>query len=126
MRVLDADCIVTRCGYTGEDGYEISVPPQHAVRIATALLDHKEVLPAGLGPRDSLRLEAGLCLYGNDIDETTTPGEAGLLWTIGKRRREKGAPPSATPARSYTTLWHRRLRAVAVATQAASLAAMPS
>ncbi|NWU63435.1 GCST protein, partial [Pterocles burchelli] len=80
-------CRVTRCGYTGEDGVEISVPARQAVELAERLLDVPEVWPAGLAARDSLRLEAGLCLYGNDIDETTTPAEAGLLWTLGKRRR---------------------------------------
>jgi aminomethyltransferase len=91
MKVLGIDgCIVTRCGYTGEDGYEISVPHDSAVKLATALLENKAVLPAALGPRDSLRLEAGLCLYGHDLDETITPGEAVLTWTIGKRRKEEG------------------------------------
>ncbi|KAF1645242.1 Aminomethyltransferase, mitochondrial, partial [Eudyptes chrysocome] len=80
-------CRVTRCGYTGEDGVEISVPAGRAVELAERLLGVPEVWPAGLAARDSLRLEAGLCLYGNDIDETTTPAEAGLLWTLGKRRR---------------------------------------
>ncbi|NXP70701.1 GCST protein, partial [Ramphastos sulfuratus] len=80
-------CRVTRCGYTGEDGVEISVPVGRAVELAEQLLGVPEVWPAGLAARDSLRLEAGLCLYGNDIDETTTPAEAGLMWTLGKRRR---------------------------------------
>ncbi|NWS46999.1 GCST protein, partial [Probosciger aterrimus] len=80
-------CRVTRCGYTGEDGVEISVPAGQAVELAEQLLGVPEVWPAGLAARDSLRLEAGLCLYGNDIDETTTPAEAGLMWTLGKRRR---------------------------------------
>ncbi|XP_014808973.1 PREDICTED: aminomethyltransferase, mitochondrial [Calidris pugnax] len=80
-------CRVTRCGYTGEDGVEISVPAGRAVEVAERLLGFPEVWPAGLAARDSLRLEAGLCLYGNDIDETTTPAEAGLMWTLGKRRR---------------------------------------
>ncbi|NXY80346.1 GCST protein, partial [Glareola pratincola] len=80
-------CRVMRCGYTGEDGVEISVPTGRAVELAERLLGVPEVWPAGLAARDSLRLEAGLCLYGNDIDETTTPAEAGLLWTLGKRRR---------------------------------------
>jgi aminomethyltransferase len=87
---------VTRCGYTGEDGFEISVPAADAERLARALLAEPEVKPAGLGARDTLRLEAGLCLYGNDIDETTTPIEAGLLWTIGRRRRQEGGFPGAT------------------------------
>ncbi|XP_004419760.1 PREDICTED: aminomethyltransferase, mitochondrial isoform X2 [Ceratotherium simum simum] len=80
-------CRVTRCGYTGEDGVEISVPAAGAVCLATALLDNPEVKLAGLAARDSLRLEAGLCLYGNDIDEHTTPVEGSLSWTLGKRRR---------------------------------------
>ncbi|XP_033922064.1 aminomethyltransferase, mitochondrial isoform X5 [Melopsittacus undulatus] len=77
-------CRVTRCGYTGEDGVEISVPAGRAVELAEQLLGVPEVWPAGLAARDSLRLEAGLCLYGNDIDETTTPAEAGLMWTLGR------------------------------------------
>ncbi|ELK15098.1 Aminomethyltransferase, mitochondrial [Pteropus alecto] len=82
-----SSCRVTRCGYTGEDGVEISVPAAGAVRLATALLENSEVKLAGLAARDSLRLEAGLCLYGNDIDEHTTPVEGSLSWTLGKRRR---------------------------------------
>jgi len=84
------DCIVTRCGYTGEDGFEISVPDSHVVPFAETLLKAPEVKLAGLGARDSLRLESGLCLYGSDIDENTTPAEASLIWTIGKRRKEQG------------------------------------
>ncbi|XP_073915489.1 aminomethyltransferase, mitochondrial isoform X2 [Castor canadensis] len=76
-------CRVTRCGYTGEDGVEISVPAAGAVHLATALLENPEVKLAGLAARDSLRLEAGLCLYGNDIDENTTPVEGSLGWTLG-------------------------------------------
>ena len=84
---------ITRSGYTGEDGFEISIPSGETERIARMLLDLPEVEPAGLGARDTLRLEAGLCLYGQDIDRTTTPVEAGLAWTIGKRRRsERGFP----------------------------------
>lgn len=90
-----AECFVTRSGYTGEDGYEISMPADAAVAIAQKLLDADEVEPIGLGARDSLRLESGLCLYGHDIDEGTTPNEAGLLWSIGKRRREEGGFPGA-------------------------------
>jgi len=86
---------VTRSGYTGEDGYEISIPSDDAVRITEILLAEQEVELAGLGARDSLRLEAGLCLYGHDIDETTTPVEAALLWSIAKRRREEGGFPGA-------------------------------
>jgi len=83
-------CFVTRSGYTGEDGFEIGVAGDAAASLAGLLLEQPEVMPVGLGARDSLRLEAGLCLYGNDLDETTTPSEAGLLWTIGKRRRAEG------------------------------------
>jgi len=78
---------ISRSGYTGEDGFEISVREEAAEALAQALLGHSDVAPAGLGARDSLRLEAGLCLYGNDIDELTTPVEANLAWTIAKRRR---------------------------------------
>ncbi|XP_016379784.1 aminomethyltransferase, mitochondrial isoform X1 [Sinocyclocheilus rhinocerous] len=88
-------CRVTRCGYTGEDGVEISVPSGDVVSLTEKLLADSEVKLAGLGARDSLRLEAGLCLYGNDIDETTTPVEASLVWTIGKRRRQAQDFPGA-------------------------------
>ncbi len=88
-------CRVARSGYTGEDGFEISVAADAAAELARTLLAAEEVAPAGLGARDSLRLEAGLCLYGHDIDETTTPVEAGLAWTIGRRRREEGGFPGA-------------------------------
>jgi aminomethyltransferase len=81
---------ISRSGYTGEDGFEISVPAADAEALATLLLAEPGVLPAGLGARDSLRLEAGLCLYGTDLDELTTPVEANLAWTIGKRRRAEG------------------------------------
>ena len=86
---------VTRSGYTGEDGFEISVAADRAVELAELLLAEPEVMPIGLGARDTLRLEAGLCLYGHDIDETTTPISAGLAWTIAKRRREGGGFPAA-------------------------------
>ncbi len=92
-----ADCFVTRSGYTGEDGFEISVPATAAVRLARELLAQPEVKPAGLGARDTLRLEAGLCLYGHDIDETTTPVEAGLTWAIQKVRRPGGARAGGYP-----------------------------
>ena len=88
-------CLVTRSGYTGEDGFEVSLPASTAEGFARSLLAEPEVLPVGLGARDSLRLEAGLCLYGHDIDETTTPVEADLAWTIGKRRRADGGFPGA-------------------------------
>jgi aminomethyltransferase len=86
---------VTRSGYTGEDGYEILVRAGHAKDLAEALLAHAEVKPVGLGARDSLRLEAGLCLYGHDLDPTTSPIEADLAWTIQKRRREAADFPGA-------------------------------
>ncbi len=95
MKLLGHDCLVSRSGYTGEDGYEISMPGAAAEEIARALLAHPEVSPIGLGARDSLRLEAGLCLYGHDIDETTSPIEANLAWAVGKRRREAGDFPGA-------------------------------
>jgi aminomethyltransferase len=88
-------CLVSRSGYTGEDGFEISVQGAQAERLARRLLAEAEVKPIGLGARDSLRLEAGLCLYGNDIDRTTTPVEAGLAWAIAKRRRAEGGFPGA-------------------------------
>ncbi|XP_066472032.1 aminomethyltransferase, mitochondrial [Tiliqua scincoides] len=88
-------CRVTRCGYTGEDGVEISVPASQAVELAELLLRDPTVWLAGLAARDSLRLEAGLCLYGNDIDENTTPVEASLIWTLGKRRRSAMDFPGA-------------------------------
>jgi aminomethyltransferase len=84
-------CLVSRSGYTGEDGFEISVPAEHAERLAKRLLENADVLPIGLGARDSLRLEAGLCLYGHDIDTTTTPVEGALEWSIQKSRRKGGA-----------------------------------
>lgn len=88
-------CYVSRSGYTGEDGFEISVPGPGAEVLARSLLEQEEVQPIGLGARDSLRLEAGLCLHGHDIDTTTTPVEAGLSWSIQKRRREEGGFPGA-------------------------------
>ena len=95
MDVAGIPCIVSRSGYTGEDGYEVSLPEQEAVTLTKKLLAEPEVEPIGLGARDSLRLEAGLCLYGHDIDETTTPVEGALTWTISKRRREEGNFPGA-------------------------------
>jgi aminomethyltransferase len=88
-------CQISRSGYTGEDGFEISVWAEHAPTLWRTLLNHPEVKPIGLGARDSLRLEAGLCLYGHDIDTTTSPIEAGLIWSIQKRRREEGGFPGA-------------------------------
>jgi aminomethyltransferase len=104
------DLRVSRLGYTGEDGFEISVPPEAAAALAEALLAHPSVAPAGLGARDSLRLEAGLPLWGNDIDETTTPVEAGLGWSIPKRRlAEGGFPGHAVIARQAAEGPARRL-----------------
>ena len=92
-----AGLYVTRSGYTGEDGFEISVPAEHAEALARALLAQPEVQPIGLGARNSLRLEAGLCLYGNDIDTTTTPVEAALNWAMQKVRRTGGARAGGFP-----------------------------
>jgi aminomethyltransferase len=92
-----APCFVTRSGYTGEDGFEISVPAEQAVALAQALLAQPEVKPAGLGARDTLRLEAGLCLYGHDIHTGTSPVEAGLTWAIQKVRRPGGARAGGYP-----------------------------
>ncbi len=92
-----AECFVTRSGYTGEDGFEISVPAEGAEALARALLQQPEVKPAGLGARDTLRLEAGLCLYGHDIDAGTSPVEAGLTWAIQKVRRAGGARHGGYP-----------------------------
>jgi glycine cleavage system T protein (aminomethyltransferase) len=99
MRFMDAGprsvdgiaCFVSRSGYTGEDGFELSIPENEAERLTKRLLENNDLLPIGLGARDSLRLEAGLCLYGHDIDRTTTPVEAALEWSIQKSRRTGGA-----------------------------------
>ena len=90
-KVAGFDCFVSRSGYTGEDGFEISVPAGEAEALAKMLLEDSDVLPIGLGARDSLRLEAGLCLYGHDIDTTTTPVEGALEWSVQKIRRAGGA-----------------------------------
>jgi len=105
MRFMDAgprsvdgiDCFVSRSGYTGEDGFEISVPAGQAERLARTLLANSDVRPIGLGARDSLRLEAGLCLYGHDIDTSTTPVEGALEWSIQKSRRNGGARAGGFP-----------------------------
>lgn len=86
----DVPCIISRSGYSGEDGFEISIPQDHAVAVAKALLEHPDCEAIGLGARDSLRLEAGLCLYGNDIDTTTSPIEASLEWALQKARKAGG------------------------------------
>jgi aminomethyltransferase len=105
MRFMDAgphlvdgiECFVSRSGYTGEDGFEISVPADRAEALAKTLLGNSDVLPVGLGARDSLRLEAGLCLYGHDIDTTTTPVEGALEWSVQKSRRHAGARAGGFP-----------------------------
>ena len=94
------ECFVTRSGYTGEDGFEISVAAEDAEELARALLAEPEVKSAGLGARDTLRLEAGLCLYGHDINTTTTPAEAALTWAIQKVRRPGGARAGGYPGAS--------------------------
>jgi aminomethyltransferase len=91
FRLDDIVCDISRSGYTGEDGFELVVPASSAGRIAEQLLEDDRVLPCGLGARDSLRLEAGLCLYGHELDEGTTPVEAGLAWTIQERRRSEAS-----------------------------------
>jgi aminomethyltransferase len=97
VRLLGVDCFVSRSGYTGEDGFEISVPADHAETLARSLLAEPEVAAIGLGARDSLRLEAGLCLYGHDMSTATTPIEASLLWAISKARRADGARAGGFP-----------------------------
>ncbi|MHC4054016.1 glycine cleavage system aminomethyltransferase GcvT [Bradyrhizobium sp. 25ACV] len=96
-KVAGLGCFVSRSGYTGEDGFEISVPAADAERLAKTLLENTDVLPIGLGARDSLRLEAGLCLYGHDIDTMTTPVEAALEWSVQKSRRSGGARAGGFP-----------------------------
>ena len=104
------ECHVSRSGYTGEDGYEISVKANRVRAIAERLLGHSEVKPIGLGARGSLRLEAGLCLYGHDIDTSTSPVEAALAWSIQKRRREEGGFPGAERVLAELRDGARRLR----------------
>jgi aminomethyltransferase len=97
VKLVGVTCFISRSGYTGEDGYEISVPAAKAEELARLLLAQPEVAPIGLGARDSLRLEAGLCLYGHDIDTTTTPIEGSLTWALSKPRRRDGARPGGYP-----------------------------
>ncbi|WP_332419664.1 glycine cleavage system aminomethyltransferase GcvT [Vibrio metschnikovii] len=97
LAINGIECIVSRSGYTGEDGFEISVPADKAVAFAQALAEHSDVEWIGLGARDSLRLECGLCLYGHDLDETTTPVEASLLWAIQPVRRIGGERAGGFP-----------------------------
>ena len=100
LKVAGISCLATRSGYTGEDGFEISVPDTAIHDLVKRLLADPAVKPIGLGARDSLRLEAGLCLHGNDIDSTTDPVEANLVWAMQKRRREEGGFPGATIVQS--------------------------
>ena len=97
VSLVGAECIVSRSGYSGEDGYEISVPNENAVALALALIGNEAVEPIGLGARDSLRLEAGLCLYGSDLNPTTSPVEASLVWAMQKARRAGGAREGGFP-----------------------------
>jgi aminomethyltransferase len=97
LAILGVDCMVSRSGYTGEDGFEISIPAAHAQSLARKLLENPDVAPVGLGARDSLRLEAGLCLYGCDLDAGTTPVEASLEWAIQESRRKGGAREGGFP-----------------------------
>ena len=110
IEVAGVPCTVSRSGYTGEDGFELAVPTAAAAEVFTMLLAEPEVEPAGLGARDSLRLEAGLCLYGNDLDETTTPVEAGLVWAIPQRRRSQGGFPGAAVVQAQLRDGTERLR----------------
>ncbi|HEX2215457.1 MAG TPA: glycine cleavage system aminomethyltransferase GcvT [Xanthobacteraceae bacterium] len=109
-RFAGIECHVSRSGYTGEDGFEISVNVKRIGAVAERLLDAPEVKTIGLGARDSLRLEAGLCLYGHDIDETTSPVEAALAWSIQKRRRTEGGFPGAARVQSELENGPARLR----------------
>jgi len=97
VKLLGADCYVSRSGYTGEDGFEISVPAEQAEALARHLLAEPQVQAIGLGARDSLRLEAGLCLYGHDMNASTTPIEASLLWAVSKARRADGPRAGGFP-----------------------------
>ncbi|MCP5009585.1 MAG: glycine cleavage system aminomethyltransferase GcvT, partial [Aestuariibacter sp.] len=97
LSIDGAECFVSRSGYSGEDGYEISIPNDAAERIARLFLEQPEVEAIGLGARDSLRLEVGLCLYGHDLDSETTPIESSLLWALSKSRRADGERPGGYP-----------------------------
>jgi aminomethyltransferase len=97
VTLVGVECYISRSGYTGEDGFEISVPADKVEAVARELLSHPEVAPIGLGARDSLRLEAGLCLYGHDLDADTSPVESSLLWALSKSRRAEGERPGGYP-----------------------------
>ena len=109
-KIGEFDCHISRSGYTGEDGFEISVGANRAEKLARLLVAQDGVQPIGLGARDSLRLEAGLCLYGHDIDETTSPIEARLAWSIQKRRRQEGGFPGAERIQQELASGPKRLR----------------
>jgi aminomethyltransferase len=109
-KVGEFDCHISRSGYTGEDGFEISVVADKVDKLARLLLAQDGLQPIGLGARDSLRLEAGLCLYGHDINEATSPVEAGLAWSIQKRRREQGGFPGAERIRDELANGPKRRR----------------
>lgn len=118
--------IITRSGYTGEDGFEISLPLDGAEKVARLLLSHPDVLPIGLGARDSLRLEAGLCLYGHDINSQTDPAEAGLIWSVGKRRRQDKDFPGADKTLDGNPVRRRvglRLESAGIAREGAEITA---
>jgi aminomethyltransferase len=108
LELAGAPCRVSRSGYTGEDGFEISVPAEHALALAKSLLAHPAVRPVGLGARDTLRLEAGLPLYGQDIDAGTTPREAGLDWALARSRRAGGAKAGGFPGAAFVERANRR------------------
>lgn len=110
MTIDGVPAIVTRGGYTGEDGYEISVPGEDAERLARLLLDDADVAPIGLGARDSLRLEAGMCLYGHDLSEDISPVEGNIAFVIGKRRREEGGFAGAARIQKELAQGPARLR----------------
>ncbi|MFK3796504.1 glycine cleavage system aminomethyltransferase GcvT [Pseudomonas sp. NPDC088444] len=107
LQIDGIDCFVSRSGYTGEDGYEISVPVDQAESLARRLLAEPEVAPIGLGARDSLRLEAGLCLYGHDMNTDTTPIQASLLWAISKVRRADGERAGGFPGAEHVFAQHQ-------------------
>jgi aminomethyltransferase len=109
-RIAEFEAFVSRSGYTGEDGYEISLPATQAADLARILLAEPDVAPIGLGARDSLRLEAGLCLYGHELDETVDPVEAVLSWSIQKRRRIEGGFPGVQRIREALANGPSRLR----------------
>jgi aminomethyltransferase len=110
LTIAGIPCVISRSGYTGEDGFEISVPANAAEMLADTLLAEAEIVPAGLAARDTLRLEAGLCLYGSDIDELSSPVEAGLGWSIARRRRESLDFPGAAVIHDHFTHGTSRLR----------------